>query len=102
MLDLNEINSEILRLENGKTTYSAIEKLALLYTVRNQLEGPDEPVEEVEAKYSMAVAPQSEFLSAISDAPLDGVFDILDEHMGVIKLIYPKEYDMILKKIKNL
>lgn len=102
LLDLNEINGEILRLENGRTTYSAIEKLALLYTVKNQLEGTEEPEEKIVSRYSMASVPSSDFLRAVENAPLEDVFIILDKHMNEVRMIFPKEYDMIVEKINNL
>ena len=27
---------------------------------------------------------------------------VLDEHMKAIKLVYPKEYELVIRKIKNL
>lgn len=104
MIDLNEIEDEISRLEHGSTTYSACEKLSVLYTVRNQLAKGADPVqvEESYPMYSFASAPKSEFLQTVADAPLDGVMDILDQHMEAVKAIYPKEYAMVLQMIKEL
>ena len=35
MIDINEINEEIKKLENSETCYKVCEKLAMLYTVRD-------------------------------------------------------------------
>ena len=37
MLDIEEINKEIEKLENRETSYSVCEKLAVLYTVRDHM-----------------------------------------------------------------
>ena len=96
-MDIREINEEIKRLENGATNYSAVEKLALLYTVRDHLGTPqeDKPV----TGYSYELAPQSEFMEAVNGAPLDDVFAILDEHFEAIRMIYPKEYTVVDRRI---
>lgn len=95
VLDYNEINREIDKLENGNTTYSNIEKLAMLYTVRDKQDN----------SYSYAPAPfvsSSEFITVASKKPIEGVLNVLDEHMDAIKALYPKEYDVIIKKIEGL
>ena len=88
-MNANEIAEEINRLEQEETTYNNCMKLAVLYTILDH----DKP----EHSYS-----GSEFLLAVSNAPIDGVLEILDNHMDCIKLLYPKEYTSILKKIKDL
>ena len=90
-MDANEILAEIERLEQGETTYANCTKLAVLYTIKEHL------TNRIPA-YSHA---SSEFLLAVSDAPIDKVLNIMDEHMECIKLLYPKEYTSIIRKIKN-
>ena len=96
-MDIREINEEIKRLENGATNYSAVEKLALLYTVRDHLGTPKE--DNPATGYSYQPAPKSEFLEAVNGAPLDIVFAILDEHFEAIRMIYPKEHTAVVRKI---
>lgn len=98
MINIQEIEEEIARLEQGNTTYSACEKLSILYAVRNELKPGIEPIQ----AYSLASEPKSEFLSAIENKDIDKVFDIIDEHMEVIKLLYPKEYNKILQLIYEI
>ena len=95
-MDINEITNEITKLENGNTTYSAVEKLALLYTVRNNL---NQKERRAVSEYSFA---GSEFVSAVKGAPFEEVLAVLDEHFEAIKVIYPKEYSLVLKRIKAL
>lgn len=93
MLDVSIINSEIEALEaEDETTYEVCEQLACLYTVRDGLTR-----KQIENSHT-----SSDFLVAAIGAPLPDLMRIMDEHMEAIKLIYPTEYDTIVKKIKAL
>lgn len=94
MLDYNEIEQEIERLENSKTSYTTCEKLAVLYAVRN-------PKQARTRQYSYAEAPKSDFLRAVSGADYERVFEILDEHFRAIQTLYPKEYSVIIQRIND-
>ena len=94
MIDIQEIEDEIKKVEAGELTYQNCTKLAVLYSVLNQ----NQPKKNI-AEYSYG---SSEFLLCVSRAPIDGVLGILDEHMEAIQLLYPKEYSAIINKIKNL
>lgn len=107
MLDMDEIKSEIARLENGNITFSTVEKLAMLYIVQERNspipEPEPEPVEiQQMPRYAYAAAPeppQSDFLEAVSKVPIDKALQVIDEHMEAIKLLYPKEYTAVISKI---
>lgn len=94
MIDIDEINEEIERLERGATTYSSCEKLSVLYAVRNNARIQD-------SGYSYAEAPSSEFVAAVRSKPFEEVLNILDAHMQSLRIVYPKEYDLILQKIRE-
>ena len=104
MLNYDEIRGEVERLEHSPTTYANVEKLAMLYQVLNN--APDQaersersaPVQ----KYSYASDSDSEFVRAVQDAPLEDVLTILDEHMDAVRILYPKEYSMVIRKISEL
>lgn len=100
MVDVQELEREIAALKAGKTTYPVIEKLAMLYTVRDAMTAESEPVRIAPA--SFAPAPQSDFLRAASSAPVDGLLSVLDEHMEAIKALYPKEYAAVVRRIIEL
>lgn len=100
MIDLQEIEDEIARLEHGKTTYSACEKLSILYAVQDRMKRGEEPAPV--AQYSFAASPSSEFIEVASAAPIDGLLRVLDEHMESIQILYPKEYSEVLRRIKTL
>lgn len=99
MLDMDEISREIDNLEHGQTTYSTIEKLALLYAVRDHARAdpvqavPDAPM------YSSASGPPSEFVAAFTSVDLAHALEVMDEHMDSIRVLYPREYDAVLRKL---
>ena len=99
MVDMKEVQDEIDKLENcGKTTYSVCEKLSILYNVKDHAE--EKPVETSYAK-EMSFA-GSEFMEAALKVPQEELVKVLDEHMEAIRIIYPKEYDSIIRKIKRI
>ena len=92
MIDMNEIEVEIDRLESEELTYANCAKLADLYIIRENFKGT------VDA--SRSSFGQSEFLQICSNAPIENVLSVLDEHMECIRVLYPKEYSAILRKIR--
>ena len=108
-MDIDEINEHIRKLKREETSWQSVNKLAALCTVRDELEEKhqSEPqlVEVHEAKipaYSTASDPQSEFVRAASAVPFGSLMDVLDEHMSAIKLAYPKEYELVMRKISDI
>lgn len=93
MVDLNEIEAEIAKLENAETTYNNCTRLAVLYSVRDHCQKTKK------AAYSYG---QSQFLQVVSQAPMERVLEILDEHMEAIEVLHPREYAAIIRKIKEL
>lgn len=92
-MNMHEIEEEITRLENMKADYNSLSRLAVLYSIK------DHQKENRRMDLSHA---SSEFAQAISGAPIDEALEILDEHFDAIKLIYPKEYEAIIRRINNL
>lgn len=108
-MDIDEINQHIHKLKCGSTDWPSVEKLAALCAVRDELEEKQNAVPQTETApepklqaYSAASGPQSDFVEAASAAPFGALMDILDEHMSAIKLVYPKEYELVMRKIKLL
>jgi hypothetical protein len=84
-------------------------KLAAFYTILNNLY--PEKQEPVDVGYSTMpsyddylpqIATGSEFMDACSQKEIMAVLEVLDEHMEAIKLLYPKEYDSIIEKIRDI
>ena len=111
-MDIDEINTHIHKLKCGSTDWQSVEKLAALCTVRDELEPKQTPEPETQiqdmppaaypASYSTAAEPQSDFVAAASAVPFSGLMQVLDEHMNAIKLVYPKEYELVMRKISAL
>ena len=85
-------------------------KLAAFYTILNNLY-PEKVEEPVDIGYSTMpsydeyvpqIRSDSEFVNACSQKDIVAVLEVLDEHMEAIKLLYPKEYDSIIEKIKEI
>lgn len=112
MIDLREIDETIDELKRHGNSIQAAERLAMLYIARDYM------IKENSAQmheYAQAAAPESmditpaiistkrtsEFLAACDGAPLEWVLDVLDEHMEAIRILYPKEYDAIVRAIEE-
>ena len=110
-MDIDEINTHIHKLKCGSTDWQSVEKLAALCTVRNELSEAEsrenspapqpEPVRQIEYS-TRPQEPQSEFVEAASAVPFSGLMEVLDRHMDAIKIAYPKEYELVMKKIGSL
>ena len=110
-MDIVEINEHIRKLKCEETNWQSVEKLAALCTVRNELSEAEsrdkspapqpEPVRQMEYS-TRPQEPQSEFVEAASAVPFSGLMDVLDRHMSAIKIAYPKEYELVMRKISRL
>lgn len=110
-MDIVEINEHIRKLKCEETNWQSVEKLAALCTVRNELSEAEslenspapqpEPVRQMEYS-TRPQEPQSEFVEAASAVPFSGLMEVLDRHMSAIKLVYPKEYELVMRKISDL
>ncbi len=109
-MDIVEINEHIRKLKCEETNWQSVEKLAALCTVRDELEEAHAPETQTQAlppatyaaAYSTAAEPQSDFVVAASSVPFGGLMQVLDRHMNAIKLVYPKEYELVMRKIVSL
>ena len=95
MISLEEVEKTILDLEARDTTYAVCERLAWLYIVRDHLAPAPS------ARY-ITTSQSSEFLTLAQEKDCSEVWDIIDEHMECVKLVFPKQYDMIIGKINAL
>lgn len=84
-------------------------KLAAYYTILNNLNPKDEisngqsflPMPEFDDIVPQ-ISTQSEFVQECIGKDIKSLLGVLDEHFNAIKLLYPKEYDVVLEKIKDL
>lgn len=97
MISLDDLDAEIKNEEEKEPSYSGLERLASMYTVRNELS---------KNRKSDALKPVSlsgsEFLNACSNVDMVSLFGILDEHMDAIKILHPREYMALIEKINLL
>ena len=98
MLSQDMIEETILELEAKDTTFSTCERLAPLYIVLDHLQ----KYKEESVPKGISANGSSEFLQAVNGKNPDQVWPIIDSHMEELKFMFPKTYDSILAKIKNL
>lgn len=95
MRGINDILEEIERLKSTWKSWHDLEKLDLL---ERTLERYSEP----EPSYSRASIPESNDFAVIAAAvPKELLISVMSEHMDTIKQIYPKEYDLIIGKLRT-
>ena len=86
---IDEINSEIAKLENQPASYANIERLAWLYIVRDHL--TDVRGEMPEGK--------SEYFCACSGKSVGEIMAVMDELMDALAVIQPRLYSAVLQKL---
>lgn len=83
-------------------------KLAAYYTILNNLYPKEEPLDVGYSTmpsyndYLPQIQTGSEFMDVCSQKDIMAVLEVLNEHMEAIQLLYPKEYDSIIERIKEL
>lgn len=116
MIDVREINETIDQLRREGTTVAQAQKLALMYIARDHMLEDDAQDAETEneqdhaARYARArmidhIVPEhteNDFLRACSGMHIDDVLNVLNEHMDAIKMLYPKEYEKIIRMLDDL
>ena len=99
-MDINEITEEIAKLEKGDTNWQNIERLSWLYAVHDHMAGDSADV----IRYTQDTMPRfaGEFGEAVSGKDIGNLMNILSEHMSVIKVLHPKEYQAVLDRIAEI
>lgn len=83
-------------------------KLAAFYTIRKELFGEEKggdnrlysyapPPEESAGRYG-----DSEFLEAVEGKPIEGLMLVMDELMDSMKILQPRIYYSVMRKVMNL
>ena len=97
MINLDEINGEIAKLEAQPSTYITIERLAWLYIVRDHL--TVSPVS-VPAVTGVDIPQgESEFMCNCAGKTINQVMEIIDELMRTLNIVQPALYNAVLKKL---
>jgi len=98
-----ELLEAIRECEQRTPSYSNCEKLLTFRSLLKDLYPEEEVIED--RRQSFAISPtssRSEFMEAIADKDMMKVLDVLDEHMKVVQALFPKEYQAVLSKIRNM
>ena len=117
MIDLREINETIDDIKRKGGTVNDAITLAMLYIAKDHMQHEDGARMHTETDQNYAQAAEmpkqkeiptttkkrrtSPCLTACEGVPVEDVLDIMDEHMEAIKVLYPKEYEAILRKLEN-
>lgn len=109
MLDIREIDEAIAELERREATFSGCSKLADLYTIRAHMTGQSTPYER---QYSQSAGSpiqeerpdlgSSDFLRVVSEKDPSASWAIMDDLMDTLRVVNPKAYDGVMRKIKSL
>lgn len=114
MVDVREIDGAIAEIENSELTMSRVQKLAALYTVKNQKLAEAQPEEaKISTQknvryYSAAESPQkavankSDFLRAVSSVEIMDALSVLDELMSALYVANQKVYNSVMRKLGRL
>lgn len=92
-----ELLEAIKEIQRKEPTYANCEKLATFYTLLRYLYSEDDGQSHSDGRF--AAMNGSEFREAIAGKDIEKVVDVLDEHMNVVRVLFPKEYRAVIKKI---
>ena len=87
-MNIEVIEKSIKELEQAEATYASCERLASLYIVRDHMQ-----------QMTTKKMTGSDFIEEAVAAGFEKTVEIMNEHMEVIKLLHPKEYEAILQKM---
>lgn len=102
MIDVDVVNGAIAELEAKDMTYSTLEKLSVLYVVRNNniLGAGMEDRSNANITQTIPAVSDSEFIEICKKAEPAVLWGVLDELLLTIQMLYPKLYDETLKQLK--
>jgi hypothetical protein len=117
VIDLREIDETIDDIKRKGATINDAVTLAMMYIAREHMvrEGGERPAQMAQNYARAAEKPTekemparintrgtSRFLTACDGLPVDKVLSLMDEHLDVIRVLYPKEYDAIIKRLERM
>ena len=115
MIDLREINETIEDIRRkGRTVNDAV-TLAMMYIARDHMERDEmpaqmahdgaraaEPVTVKETPNRIQTRGTSRFLAACDGLEVGKVLELMDEHMEAIRVLYPREYEAIVRRLDRM
>lgn len=104
--NLREVEWAISELEKEESSKEGYKLLASLYTIRQHMQESTEPEppRAVSARSASRAESygESEFLQSISGKNTADVMEVLDEHMEVMRVINPRAYESVIRKLNKL
>lgn len=107
MVDRRELENAIAEIERLPSTFQNCEKLAVFYTVYNQLYGEKYP-QKIINQYSEKKPPEmkfdgdSEFIQLINYKGIEQSLKVITELVEVIKVTNPRLYAGVIRKLENI
>lgn len=87
---------------NGATTYQAVDRLASLLIVKQYI-APESKTDEIKpVGRSIESNGSGELWDIVQGKDIDKVMSIIQEHFDAVRLVYPKEYDMVFQKLRDI
>lgn len=110
MLDIKEIEYWISKLEKEDSSFPSYSKLADLYAIRNQILGvPQQEPQVISYSEAAPIASDriaqygdSDFLAAISGKDPASAWAVMDELMDTLRVVNPRSYDSVMRKISKI
>ena len=106
MVDENEVKRWIARLETEESSWTNYERLAVLYTIRDQQNSEREMA--LPMAYSAAPAPvnvetygDSDFLRAVSKVSQEKAWGVMEELMDSLKIVNERVYNSVMRKLES-
>ena len=102
MISERDLWDAIKETEQQKDSYAKCQKLATYYTLLNFLY-PMDPGASYDAAPEMTIGNygESEFLSAVSGQSSSGVWELMDELMQTLQVVYPRLYEGVMRKLNT-
>ena len=94
MITIEQVNGEIAVLEQETPTHVLMQKLAALYVVRDHL-----AIGRTAA--AVQAVSESEFSQAMAGKDTEFVLSIVDELMNTLKIIQPRLYASVIRKLND-
>ena len=108
MVDVREIDGAIAKLESSELTMPRVEKLAALYTVKNNQRQAATPTQESRVRYYADAEPskrknepESDFLRLVAEVDINEVLDVMDELMAALYISNQRVYNGVMRKLEK-
>lgn len=103
MIDVDVIQGAISELENKEMTFATLSKLSVLYIVKNNnvFKSGTEAEKSVMVSQTVPDVSDTPFINICRESDIWHIWEVLDELMTTLQVIYPKLYDETLKALKE-